>query len=202
MTEPVNLPTPFWETTPVAEAGIARRAQWSMRRRLRLLFARLRHPRARFASGCDVRAGFHLLILGQGSVQVGSRVVLDRDCTIECRGRLTIGPRTVFGHHVTIGIRDAVEIGSDCLVAEMVSIRDHDHGFHDVRMPMREQSPLVAGVVIEDNVWIGSKATITRGVRIGQGAIVGANSVVTHDVMPGTIVGGIPARIIRQQRSV
>ena len=70
----------------------------------------------------------------------------------------------------TIGVRESATIGCDCFFAEMVSIRDHDHGFLDVAMP------------------IGSKATITRGVHIGQGAIVGANSVVTHDVAAGTIV--------------
>ena len=82
----------------------------------------------------------------------------------------------------------------------MVSIRDHDHGFHDAALPMREQESLAVSVVIGDDVWIGSKATITRGVHIGQGAIVGANSVVTHDVAAGTIVGGVPARVIRSHR--
>jgi acetyltransferase-like isoleucine patch superfamily enzyme len=83
----------------------------------------------------------------------------------------------------------------------MVSIRDHDHGFHDTAEPIRKQEPLVASVVIEDNVWIGSKATITRGVHIGRGAIIGANSVVTKDVAAGTVVGGIPAHVIRTQRN-
>jgi acetyltransferase-like isoleucine patch superfamily enzyme len=128
-------------------------------------------------------------------------VVIDRDATIECRGTLVVGSRTVFGHHVTVGVRDSVRIGSNCLIGEMVSIRDHDHGFHGRDVPMRQQEPLIAQVEIEDDVWIGSKATITRGVHIGRGAIVGANAVVTHDVPAGAIVGGIPARMIRQDRA-
>ncbi len=184
----------------MADTGLTRRVLWSLRRRLRLVLVRVQHPRAEFGAGCDIRSGMKLLILGTGSVRVGSKVVIDRDATIECRGSLDVGSRTVFGHHVTIGVRESVIIGCDCLIAEMVSIRDHDHGFHDVAMPMREQEPLAGSVVIGDDVWIGSKATITRGVHIGQGAIVGANSVVTHDVAAGTIVGGVPARVIRSQR--
>ena len=185
----------------MAETGPTRRVLWSLRRRLRLALVRVQHPRARFGAGCDIRSGMKLLILGAGSVRVGSKVVIDRDATIECRGSLDVGSRTVFGHQVTLGVRESVIIGCDCLIAEMVSIRDHDHGFHDAAMPMREQEPLAGSVVIGDDVWIGSKATITRGVHIGQGAIVGANSVVTHDVAAGTIVGGNPARVIRMQRT-
>ncbi len=184
----------------MSEIGLARRSLWSMRRRVRLVLVRLHHPKARFNSGCDVRAGLRLLMLGGSSVQVGPQVMIDRDLTVECRGTLIVGSGTVFGHHVTIGVRDSVRIGSDCLIAEMVSIRDHDHGFYDNASPMRQQVALTAPVLIEDDVWIGSKATITRGVHIGRGAIVGANAVVTRDVPAGAIVGGIPARIIREQR--
>jgi acetyltransferase-like isoleucine patch superfamily enzyme len=201
MIELVSLPKHWSKTVLVAEAGMVRRGLWWTRRRVRAGLVRVRHPRARFAANCDIRAGFRLLILGDGSVHVGPRCVIDRDATFECRGSLVVGSRSVFGHHVTIGVRDSVQIGSDCLIAEMVSIRDHDHGFYDTGIPMRQQVALTAPIVIEDDVWIGSKATITRGVHIGQGAIVGANAVVVHDVPPGAIVGGIPARIIREQRA-
>ena len=184
----------------MSDVGRIRRSLWSIRRRLRLLFARVRHPRARLGAGCDIRPGMRLVILGNGSVRVGQKVVIDRDCTLECHGSLVVGSCTVFGHHVTIGVRESVVIGRDCLIAEMVSIRDHDHGFHNAALPMRQQDPLVTPVVIEDDVWIGSKATITRGVGIGRGAIIGANSVVTRDVDADTIVGGVPARVIRSQR--
>jgi acetyltransferase-like isoleucine patch superfamily enzyme len=126
---------------------------------------------------------------------------MDHGMTIECSGSLVVGAGTVFGHHVTIGVRQSVEIGQDCLIGEMVSIRDHDHGFHDAEVPILRQDPLTASVTIGDDVWIGSKATVTRGVNVGKGAVVGANSVVTNDVPAGVVVGGVPARIIRQQRA-
>jgi acetyltransferase-like isoleucine patch superfamily enzyme len=140
------------------------------------------------------------MIFANGSVAFGRKCVLDHGATIECRGSLVVGARTVFGHHVTIGVREMVTIGDDCLIAELVSIRDHDHEFHDVDRPMRQQGTLTSPVVIEDDVWIGAKATIVRGVRIGRGSIVGANAVVTHDVPAGAVVGGIPARVIREER--
>lgn len=200
MIERASLQLHLRNPTGMADEGIMRRVLWSIRRRLRLVLVRIQHPKASFGAGCDIRSGTKLLILGAGSARVGSKVVIDRDSTLECRGALFIGSRTVFGHHVTIGVRQSVTIGCDCLIAEMVSIRDHDHGFHKAALPMREQEPLAASVVIGDDVWIGSKATITRGVHIGHGAIVGANSVVTKDVAAGTIVGGVPARVIRNHR--
>lgn len=185
----------------MAEVGLVRRGLWSIRRRMRLLFLRIQHPRARFAAGCDMRPGTKITILGEGRVWIGPKVVMDRELTLECRGAFHVGSGSVFGHHVTIGVRDSVTIGRDCLIAEMVSIRDHDHGFRDVKVPMRRQEMLVMPVVIEDDVWIGSKATITKGVHIGRGAIVGANSVVTRDVPASTMVAGNPARVIRVRRT-
>lgn len=184
----------------MADTGTVRRSLWSMRRRCRLILVRVLHPKAQFGSGCDIRSGLRLLILGDGRVQVGQKVVMDHDMTIECRGILIVGSHTVFGHHVTLGVRESLVIGQDCLIGEMVSIRDHDHGFHDADVPMRRQESLVGSVMIEDDVWIGSKATVTRGVRIGKGAIVGANSVVTGDVAAGVVVAGSPARVVRSPR--
>jgi acetyltransferase-like isoleucine patch superfamily enzyme len=201
MIELANLPTHWSELLLMAEVGMVRRGLWLTRRRVRAVLVRFCHPRARFGANCDIRSGFRLLMLGKGSVHVGPGCVIDRDATIECRGSLLVGSRSVFGHHVTIGVRDSVRIGSDCLIAEMVSIRDHDHGFYDLARPMWKQAPLTAPIDIGDDVWIGSKATITRGVHIGRGAIVGANAVVVHDVPAGAIVGGIPARIIREERA-
>lgn len=130
---------------------------------------------------------------------VGNRCVLDRDMTIECRGRLTIGDDTIFGHHCTIAVHELVTIGTDCLIAEMVSIRDHDHGFTRLDVPMRQQGARTRPVRIGDDVWIGAKATVVSGVTIGDHAIVAAGAVVTSDVPAGAIVGGVPARVIRQR---
>lgn len=170
-----------------------------MVRRLRLVYYRIRFPRARFERGCDVRSGFHLVLGARAELRVGAGCVLDRDLTIECTGRMFIGDRTIIGHHCTLASRDLLEIGDDCLIAELVSIRDHDHCFSDVQIPTREQGEVVAPVRIGKNVWIGAKATVIKGVTIGDNAVVGANAVVTRDIPANAVAVGIPARVVRMR---
>jgi len=71
-----------------------------------------------------------------------------------------------------------------------------DHGYQDLEIPMIDQQLEDAPVVIDDDVWIAANCTITKGVRLGKGCIVGANSVVTRDVEPFAIVGGVPAKVV------
>ncbi|MCC6484204.1 MAG: acyltransferase [Armatimonadetes bacterium] len=119
--------------------------------------------------------------------------------TIECYGSLDIGPRTIFGHHCTLAVRESLIIGEDCLIAELVSIRDHDHRCDDLTIPFREQGAVVAPVRIGRNVWLGSKATVLKGVTIGDNAVIGANAVVTRDIPANAIAVGVPARVIRMR---
>ena len=118
--------------------------------------------------------------------------------TIECRGSLEIGDRTIFGHHCTLGVVDSVVIGPDCLVAEMVAIRDHDHRFDGpLDVPVREQGTVSAPVKVGRNVWLGGKVTVLKGVTIGDNAVIGANAVVTKDIPANAVAVGIPARVVR-----
>jgi len=170
----------------------------ALARRLRLSWMRLRFPRARFGAGCDIQRGFHLVLGPEARLVVGRRCVLDRDMTIECRGTLEIGDRTIFGHHCTLGVVDSVVIGPDCLIAEMVAIRDHDHRFDGPPgVPVREQGTVCAPVRIGSNVWLAGKATVLKGVTIGDSAVVGANAVVTKDIPAYAVAVGVPARVIR-----
>lgn len=175
------------------------RAARALFRRARLAYLRLRHPRAAFGAGCDVRRGLHLLVGPGGRVEFGAACVLDHGATLECYGALTVGDRTIFGHHCTVGVRESVEIGDDCLIAELVSIRDHDHRFDRLDVPVREQGAACAPVRIGRNVWLGAKVTVLKGVRIGDNAVVGANAVVTKDVPANAVAVGIPARVVRMR---
>jgi len=165
--------------------------------RARLGWARLRHPRARFGRRCIVRPGLNLSVQNDGLVEFGPGCVLDSSLTIECFGRMRVGANVIFGHHCTIGARDLIQIGDDSLIAEMVSIRDHDHRFDRLDVPVREQGSVSDPVRIGRNVWIGCKATVLKGVTIGDNAVIGANAVVTRDIPANAIAVGIPARVIR-----
>ncbi len=114
---------------------------------------------------------------------------------------ITIGDNVYFNTDVHIGCVEKVSIGNNVLLASHIYISDHSHG--DITAAALQQIPAVrplvtkGAVVIEDNVWIGEGVCILPGVTIGKNAIIGANAVVTKNVAPNTVVGGIPARVIK-----
>lgn len=140
-----------------------------------------------------------VIIDNHGTMIVGERVQLlghharSIFTTFE-HGRLIIGDRTFINYGVDIAATGLVSIGADCLIGTHVSIIDNDfHGLAD-----RLQMPSPKPVTIGDNVWIGNRAIILPGVTIGDGAVVGAGSVVTRDVPARTVVAGNPARVLRE----
>jgi maltose O-acetyltransferase len=94
-----------------------------------------------------------------------------------------------------------ITLGNHVLVAAGARMITRKHGFAELDRPMADQGYTNAPIVIEDDVWIGFQSVILPGVTIGQGSIVGAGSVVTRDVAPHSIVGGVPARLIRVRSS-
>jgi len=94
-----------------------------------------------------------------------------------------------------IAAADSVTIGDDTLIGEYVSIRDANHGTSAAAL-IRSQPLESKPISIGRNVWIGRGCCILKGVTIGDGAVIAANTVVTHDVQPNTIHAGVPAREI------
>ncbi len=177
--------------------SVGKRALVGVARRLRLLWFRARYSKAIFGAGCDIRRRFELRQAPNASVFFGDGCVLDNDLTVEVGGKLQVGARTIFGHHCTLAALESLVIGEDCLLAEMVSIRDHDHCFDRLEIPIREQGAVSSPVVIGKNVWLGAKVTVLKGVTIGDNAIVGAGAVVTKNIPENAICAGVPARVIR-----
>ncbi|MCK5898333.1 MAG: acyltransferase, partial [Methylococcales bacterium] len=95
------------------------------------------------------------------------------------------------------GAAESVVIGKNVLIAGRVYISDHDHEIDDFERSPIDSGLKIAPVKIEDEVWIGEGVAILKGVTIGKRAVIGANAVVTKDVPSYTVVGGIPARVIR-----
>lgn len=105
----------------------------------------------------------------QGVLEIGRGVIINSGASLCAYGRMTIGDRVLIGPHVMI----------------------NDTSFHDLYDRSVVPGPL--DVVIERDVWIGAKASILPGVRVGEGAVVSAHAFVNRDVEPYTIVGGVPA---------
>ncbi|HSX59238.1 MAG TPA: acyltransferase [Tahibacter sp.] len=138
-------------------------------------------------------------VLGDARIRLGDRVMLRRGVVIAGNGELRIGSGTTINDGCQISAFDSVRIGENCLFAPRVSVLDIDHRFDTRERPIRDQGCRTAPVVIGDDVWIGMNAVVLRGVHIGRGAIVAANSVVTRDVPEFAIVAGAPARLLRMR---
>lgn len=185
----------------IGDLGAAHWLRGVLRRRLGLVWVRACHRRLVAQRGCDIRRGVRLRLGPNGRVVLGAECVIDEGSVVECRGRLEIGDRTVIAHHCTVAVADSVVIGSDCLIGELVSIRDHEHEFRIPDLAMIDQGRRTDPVRIGRDVWLGAKVTVTSGVTIGDGTIVGANAVVTADLPAGVIAAGVPARVIRSRTS-
>jgi acetyltransferase-like isoleucine patch superfamily enzyme len=153
-------------------------------------------------------------------VRIGKHAMLNTNIIFESRaGMVEIGDRTIG--EATIICREKITIGSDVVMAWGIVIYDHNSNSLDWRRRAKVARHFYdtygkpgcyegmdwtdvksAPVVIEDKVWIGFDAVILKGVRIGEGAVIGARSVVTHDVEPYTVVAGNPAVVVRRLEKI
>jgi acetyltransferase-like isoleucine patch superfamily enzyme len=110
---------------------------------------------------------------------------------------IRIGKDSLIGEYSVIRGQGGVTIGDRVYTSPFTQIIAVNHIFDDPDRPFVEQGITAEGIVIEDDVWLGAGAVITDGVRVGKGAVVAAGSVVTKDVPPHTVVGGVPAKPIK-----
>jgi acetyltransferase-like isoleucine patch superfamily enzyme len=159
-------------------------------------------------------------------IKLGHGVYLDQGSYLHaCPNGIEIGEGTIVMHGAILHVynfrgmtQSGIKIGRNCLVGEYSIIRGQggveigdrvytspftqiiavNHVFDDPNTPFVDQGITAQGIVIEDDVWLGAGAVITDGVRVGKGSVVAAGAVVTKDVPPHTVVGGVPAKIIKQ----
>lgn len=157
--------------------------------------------------GSNFHTGVYLhWVQGEGEIIAGDNVTIDGKCSFLFSPRyckhptLTIGSRTFIGHDSQFTVGKSITIGEDCKLAGGVFLFDMSGHPADPAQRLANlptPSDKIRPVVIEDNVWIGSRATICPGVTVGYGAVIAAYAVVTHDVRPNTLVAGNPAREVR-----
>jgi acetyltransferase-like isoleucine patch superfamily enzyme len=133
-----------------------------------------------------------------GEFRLGDGVLISRGCIVSGKdGPLAIGPRVNIGAGCIMYASTRLEIGADTMLAAHCFVgggRYEVHGRLDI--PIAEQPEPRRGVVIEEDCWLGAGVTVVDGVRVGRGSIIGAGSVVTQDVVPYSIMAGVPARRI------
>ena len=139
------------------------------------------------------------LFLGTGTVVDGGVLLHCGGMSWAPGGEIRMGENCYVGPNAVLFGAGEIHMGDHVLVSPGVVIASHQHSFGERDRPMAQQPIRFAPVVIEDDVWIGANATVLPGVRIGEGAVVGAGAVVTGDVPPGAVVMGIPARVVRER---
>lgn len=127
---------------------------------------------------------------------IGSDVNIKHNAQVGAGVGLRIGDRSQLGHNCRVG--NFVTLGSDVLMGPDVVIMTSSHAFDDLDKTIIAQGALpIKPVIVGNNVWIGTRVVILPGVRVGDGAVIAAGSVVTKDVPVNAIVGGVPARVLR-----
>lgn len=193
--EPVRLFTQYQRGSVLAR--IWRRA----RAEIRAVALRLRgaHVGRHVHFGHDAQLyGLAGVVIGDGC-NFGRRVRLETHRTERGQAQLTIGSGTHVGNDFHAGAALRVLIGRNCMLASGCTILDHDHDFANPFDPHQaREGVLAAPTVIEDSVFLGERVVVLKGVRIGNGCVVGANSVVTADLPPLTMAAGAPARAVRR----
>ena len=129
----------------------------------------------------------------------GDNVSIHPDVYLFSVSRLSLGDNVSIHPMCYIDATGGIDIGNDVSIAHATTILSTTHIFKDVDVPIKDQSCITQKTVIEDNVWVGAKATIMCGKTIHTGSIIAAGAVVTHDVPRYTVVAGTPARVIKER---
>ena len=176
--------------------------------------------------GRGVQWGSNITLRHPYKMHIGDNAAIDNDCMLCARGsepdRFRIGRDTIvsrgsfiqskagsieIGDHCSIGVQcyigavNDISIGNDVLIAGQCYIGGGRYPLDKNGIPMKEQGSYSDGpITIGDDVWIGAGVKILDNIKIGEGAVIGAGAVVTRDVEPYTIVGGVPAKIIGRRQ--
>lgn len=166
------------------------RPRWWVRN---LLNPFMRHK----GKGAIIRRRTRMDIMPFRVFSLGAKSIIeDFVCVNNGMGEIVIGDNCMIG--IGSVLTGPVVIGNNVIMAQHVGVSGLNHGYKDIAIPIRDQTCDVATVYIHDDSWIGTNAVITAGVTIGKHCIVAGGSVVTKDVPDYTMVGGNPARVLKQ----
>lgn len=159
-------------------------------------------------SGLNIERGCYIDALSKEGLSLGNNVSVGIYTCLRITGHLShIGNGITIGNNVGLGSHGfygcgvgSLRIGDDCIFGNYVSIHPENHVYENLSVPIRLQGVTSrGGVVIGNNCWIGAKATILDGTKIGNGCIVAAGAVVKGEFPDNVIIGGVPARILKNR---
>ncbi|WP_172579827.1 acyltransferase [Ligilactobacillus agilis] len=153
--------------------------------------------------GSNLFVGLRSRVTGKGFIKFGKNVTVQSDCFIATFPKnkgLIIGNNVMVGQFSRIGCKNSVVIEDNVFTGPNVFIADYNHNYSNVRIPILEQDDVVynEGVIIKRDTWIGTNVAIIGNVNIGKHCVIGANSVVTHNIPDYSVAVGCPARVIKR----
>ena len=166
--------------------------------------------RLRFADQIHLKNGVYLdqatyLHAGPNGIEIGENSLVMHGAILHVynfrnlpNAGIKIGRDSLVGDYSVIRGQGGVQIGDRVYTSPFTQVMAVNHIYNDPNRPFITQGITAEGIVIEDDVWLGAGAIIMDGVRIGKGAVVAAGAVVTHDVPPHSVVGGVPARVLKE----
>lgn len=149
-------------------------------------------------NGCYLERGVDILCTTGAKLVLKNCIVSKGAAIIAKHGGVISISDTFIGRNSVIVACSKIEISSNCQIAEMVVIRDQNHRFDLHGQPIASQGLSVKPIKIGENVWLGAKSTVLPGAMIGNGAVIGANSVVISEIPPRSVAVGSPARVKRE----
>ncbi|MDW7731799.1 MAG: acyltransferase [Methanolobus sp.] len=131
--------------------------------------------------------------------KMGEGATISSGCKIYYPQGISLGKNVIVAERISLDGKGTIEIDDDSIIGFESILLTSTYNSTRKDVLIRKQGKSQAPIRIGKNVWIGARVTILPGVEIGDGAIIGANSVVTKDVMPNTVVGGVPAKYIKDR---
>lgn len=167
------------------------------RNKIVIAYLRLKYPNCKITfssyieSGCKIKCTANsTLKINNTYISQGTYIVADHGGYIEINDAF-------IGRNCVIVARQKITVASNCLIAEMVVIRDQNHNFGKSDYKIAEQGFSTSAIEIRENVWLAAKSTIIAGSVIGENTVVGANAVVCNAIDPNSVYLGVPAKKVR-----
>ena len=163
--------------------------------------------RSLFTSGRNLilESNASINALSENGIVLGDNVTISRNCILICTGvishkgkGITIGSNTGINSNCFLGGQGGIEIGDNVIIGPQVRIFSENHNFSDASTIIKNQGVTRLGVKIESDCWIGSGATILDGVVLKKRTVVAAGSVVTKSFEENSLIGGVPAKLIKK----
>lgn len=163
--------------------------------------------KVRAGSGLNLMKHSTINALSYDGVEIGNNFTLGKYAIVECTGvlrnvgsSLKIGDNVGINHYCFIGVRGDIEIGDNVIFGPRVNVFSENHNYDDITVPIKNQGVTKGKTVIGSDVWIGANVSIMSGVTIGDGCIIAAGAVVTKDIPAFSVIGGVPAKILKNRK--